>query len=46
MVYIIDGSLYLNFDASIQKRWEKDIPGFIADADAKWPSIVKENFVR
>ncbi len=40
---IVDGSLYLNFDAGVQRRWEKDIPGFIADADEKWPGIVAEN---
>ncbi|OKH17797.1 YHS domain-containing (seleno)protein [[Limnothrix rosea] IAM M-220] len=40
---IVDGRLYLNFDAGVQRRWEKDIPGFIADADEKWPDIVAEN---
>lgn len=40
---IVDGSLYLNFNAKIQKRWEKDIPGFISQADTKWPSVVEEN---
>ncbi|AFY38172.1 YHS domain-containing protein [[Leptolyngbya] sp. PCC 7376] len=40
---IVDGKLYLNFNDKIQARWEKDIPGFIADADAKWPGIVEQN---
>ncbi|NJN71738.1 MAG: YHS domain-containing protein [Limnothrix sp. RL_2_0] len=40
---IVDGSLYLNFNAQIQKRWEKDTPGFISQADIKWPSVVEEN---
>lgn len=40
---VIDGKLYLNYDANVQKRWEKDIPGFIADADAKWPGVVEAN---
>ena len=36
---IVDGKLYLNYDASVQKRWEKDIPGFISAADKNWPGI-------
>ncbi len=36
---IVDSKLYLNYDASVQRRWEKNIPGFIADADKNWPSI-------
>ncbi|MGB2925517.1 MAG: YHS domain-containing (seleno)protein [Limnothrix sp.] len=40
---VVDGSLYLNFNKKIQRRWEKDIPGFISEADAQWPSVVKEN---
>ncbi|NBB98991.1 MAG: YHS domain protein [Alphaproteobacteria bacterium] len=36
---IVDGKLYLNFDARIQRRWERDIPGFIARADANWPGL-------
>ena len=40
---VVDGKLYLNFDDKIQTRWEKDIPGFIADADEKWPGVVEQN---
>lgn len=36
---IVDGKLYLNFDARIQARWERDIPVFIARADANWPGL-------
>ena len=36
---IVNGKLYLNYDASVQKRWEKDIPGFIAAANKNWPGI-------
>ena len=36
---IVDGRLYLNFSARIQRRWERDIPGFIARADANWPNL-------
>ena len=38
---IVDGKLYLNYDASVQKRWEKDIPGFISKADKNWPGVLK-----
>jgi hypothetical protein len=30
---IVDGKLYLNLDKDIQKKWEKDIPGYIMKAD-------------
>jgi YHS domain-containing protein len=36
---LVNGKLYLNYDASVQAKWEKDIPGFIVSADAKWPSV-------
>lgn len=36
---IVDGKLYLNLDAGIQKTWLKDIPGHIKKADANWPRI-------
>lgn len=38
---IVDGKLYLNYNASVQKQWEKDIPGRIAKADRNWPSVLK-----
>ena len=37
---IVDDKLYLNFNASIQKRWEKDIPGLIEAGDRRWPEII------
>lgn len=37
---IVDGKLYLNYDADIQKKWEKDVPGFIKKADSQWPKVV------
>lgn len=36
---VVDGKLYLNFNKSIQSRWERDIPGNIAQADANWPEV-------
>ncbi len=39
---IVDGKLYLNLNPSIQKRWQKDIPGHIAKADQNWPDVLKK----
>lgn len=38
---IVDGRLYLNYDAKVQKKWEADIPGNIKRADANWPGVLK-----
>jgi hypothetical protein len=37
---IVDGRLYLNYDAAVQHQWEQDIPGFIARADRNWPAVL------
>ena len=37
---IVDGRLYLNFSRRVQRRWEQDIPGNIARADANWPAVL------
>jgi hypothetical protein len=36
---IVDGRLFLNYSASVQRQWERDIPGNIAKADANWPRL-------
>ena len=36
---IVDGKLYLNYDKRVQGIWEKDIPGYIAEADKNWPEL-------
>ncbi|WP_296642236.1 YHS domain-containing (seleno)protein [Roseinatronobacter sp.] len=36
---IVDGKLYLNANRRIQRRWERDIPGFIARAETNWPGL-------
>jgi YHS domain-containing protein len=38
---IVDGKLYLNYDADVQKKWEADIPGFINKANKNWPAVLK-----
>ncbi len=37
---IVDGKLYLNYSRGVQKRWEKDIPGYISAADENWPGVL------
>ena len=39
---IVEGRLYLNYDGSVQKKWETDIPGFIERADMQWPRLLEE----
>ena len=36
---IVDGKLYLNANRRIQRRWEQDVAGHIARADANWPNL-------
>jgi YHS domain-containing protein len=36
---IVDGKLYLNYNADVQKQWARDIPGFISKADKNWPQV-------
>jgi YHS domain-containing protein len=38
---IVNGKLYLNYDANVQKRWVQDIPGNIAKGDRNWPAVLK-----
>ena len=40
---IVDGKLYLNYDAKIKAKWEVDIPGFIEKADVNYPEVVGLN---
>jgi YHS domain-containing protein len=37
---VVNNKLYFNYDAGIQQRWSRDIPGFIASANANWPSVL------
>lgn len=36
---VVDGKLYLNYNAEVQARWIVDVPGFIAKANANWPTL-------
>jgi YHS domain-containing protein len=37
---VLDGKLYLNYDAAIQKDWTKDRANFIKKADAKFQALI------
>ena len=37
---IVDGKLYLNYSKDIQAQWEKDVPGYIKQADENWPQLL------
>jgi YHS domain-containing protein len=39
---VVDGKLYLNFNGSVQTKWEKNIPGFIRDATKNWPNVLNK----
>ena len=38
---IVDGKLYLNFNADIHSRWEKKQASYIKRSEKKWPSLSK-----
>ena len=37
---IANGKLYLNYNKSVQKSWEKDISGNVEKGDANWPAVL------
>lgn len=37
---VLDGKLYLNYDAAIQQAWKKDISGFNKLADSKFQALL------
>jgi YHS domain-containing protein len=39
---VIDGKLYLNYDADVQTKWKKDTAGYISAADGKFQSLLKK----
>jgi YHS domain-containing protein len=36
---VVSGKLYLNYDKSVQDKWNKDIAGFIKQANSEWQKI-------
>lgn len=39
---VVDGKLYLNYNAKIQKRWEGDRDAHIQAADGHWPTLLED----
>lgn len=39
---IVDGKLYLNYDADVQAKWIKDPLGYIKTADSKFQTLLKQ----
>jgi YHS domain-containing protein len=39
---IVDGKLYVNYNASVQKTWEKDIPNHIVKGEKNWPTVLSK----
>jgi YHS domain-containing protein len=37
---IVDGKLYLNYSADVQKKWQADVPGNIAKGNQNWPAAL------
>jgi YHS domain-containing protein len=37
---VTDGKLFLNYNASVQSGWAKDVPNLIKKADANWPKVL------
>lgn len=38
---IVNGKLYLNYNAKVQSDWERDVPRRIAGGDRNWPSVLR-----
>ena len=38
---VVDGRLYLNYNAQVQKEWTADAARFIRQADERWPTVTK-----
>jgi YHS domain-containing protein len=39
---IVNGRLYLNYNADVQKTWEKSAPKLIRKGDANWPRVLNK----
>lgn len=38
---VLDGKLYLNYDADVQEKWLKDPAGFVKQADGRFNALLK-----
>ena len=39
---IVDGKLYLNYDAEVKQWWDDDRARHIAAADKNWPTLIQQ----
>jgi YHS domain-containing protein len=39
---VLDGKLYLNYDADVQAKWIKDPQGYIKTADSKFQALLRK----
>ncbi len=37
---IVGGKLYINYDQSVKRKWDKRQQTYIADGDANWPKVL------
>jgi YHS domain-containing protein len=42
---IVDGKLYLNYSAGVQRQWERDIAGNVAKGDQNWDAVLASDTV-
>jgi YHS domain-containing protein len=40
---VVGGRLYLNYNASVKRTWDKDPKGYIAKGDTNWPTVLEKN---
>lgn len=38
---VVNGKLYLNYNAEVKAMWSKDVPGYIGKADRNWATVEK-----
>ena len=43
---VVHGTLYLNYSESVRTRWLSDVPGYIQQANANWPTVQTQTRVR
>ncbi|MGH6770236.1 MAG: YHS domain-containing (seleno)protein [Xanthobacteraceae bacterium] len=39
---VVGGRLYLNYNASVKRTWDKDQGGYIAKGDKHWPKVLEK----
>ena len=39
---VVGGKLYFNYNRDVLAMWSKDVPGYVAKADANWPDVEKQ----